>query len=147
MATRVELFTVTVPAGTTIAAPQITATRFDVGEVETVEILVPPGNAGLLGFAIMHSNASVLPREEDRWITAVGETIRWPTQDLPTAGAWAIRAYNLDVNPHSIYLRYLVRDDVALVPRLMPALPIAQSNQRAPVAEETHTLTQLPEVT
>lgn len=137
MASRVELFTVTTPAGTLLTAPITTATTFDVGEVEAIEVLAPAGNAGLSGFQVRHSGAGVFPREDDRWIIAAGEVIKWAVQDAPTAGRWQIRSYNTDVNDHSLYLRYLVRESsVATTPQI-PGTLYQQPDQPAPAPEET----------
>ena len=135
MASRVELFTVTTPAGTAITAPIVTDTFFNVGEVEQIEVLVPPGNAGLSGFQIRHSGAGVFPREDAKWIIASGESIRWATHDAPTAGRWQIRSYNTDVNDHSVYLRYLVREVGSVPLPMIDPMPIDQPDQPAPVDE------------
>lgn len=118
MASRVEIFDVTVPAMTTAAAPHVEATSFDLGEVERVEILVPPGPSGLVGFGILHSGESVIPREPARWIVADDEVIKWDIVNAPTSGRWGIRAYNLDVFDHTLYLRYLVHEVVRAAERV-----------------------------
>lgn len=110
MATRVEIFTVTVPAGTLATAPVTTTLPFDIGEVSDVEIIVPRGPNGLVGFQIRHSGAGVYPREDDRWIITDDEKIRWPLTNAPTGRAWACRAYNTGLFDHSIYFRFLVHE-------------------------------------
>lgn len=132
MATRIELFTVTTAAGVQIAAPTITPIPFDIGEVEGIEILVPPGPSGLMGFGIMHGGASVLPREESKWIISDNEPIHWDTQNMPTAGDWSIRSYNLDVFDHSLYFRFLVRDLGIGRPVVVTPLSIVQPEQTTP---------------
>jgi len=139
VASRVELFTVTIAANTAIAAFTTTATRFDPGEVEGIEILVPPGPSGLVGFGIMHGNGSVFPREDSKWIIADNEVLKWPVQDGPTAGAWAVRAYNLDVFAHSLYFRYLVHEVAGLSVPVAQSAVIEQPNQSAPATEEPAT--------
>ena len=137
MASRVELFDVVIPAGTAIAAAITTATTFPVGEVEGIEIVVPPGPSGLVGFGIVHGGGSVYPREDGRWIVADNEVIRWAVSGAPTAGDWAVRAYNLDSYPHTLYLRYLVREISAAIGVPMAALPITQPNQPASALEDS----------
>jgi hypothetical protein len=139
MARRVELFTVTTPALTAIAAPLITDVRFDIGVVTEIEILVPPGPSGLMGFAIMHSGASVFPREEGKWIISDGEDIHWPITDSPTAARWQVRSYNTDVFDHSIYLRFLVDEVPASVPSQVAPLAITQPAQPTPNDESVPT--------
>lgn len=145
MASRVELFTVTTPAGTAITAPLTTATTFDPGEVEALEILVPPGNAGLSGFQVRHSNAGVFPREDSKWIIASGEVIKWLVQDAPTAGRWQFRTYNTDANDHSLYVRFLVRENDATPALPMPPLDIQQPDQEAPSIEDAPEPPDVPE--
>lgn len=135
MASRVELFTVTTAALTAIGAPVTTDCRFDVGEVEAIEVLIPPGNAGLSGFQIRHSGAGVFPREDSKWIVAAGEVIKWPVEDKPTSGRWQVRSYNTDLYPHSIYLRFLVREVGTVPVALGTAELFAQPDQPAPVDE------------
>jgi hypothetical protein len=123
MASRVEIFDVTVPALTPVSAPFVATMTFDIGEVERVEIIVPPGPSGLVGFGILHSGESVLPREPARFVKADAEVISWPLNDAPTAGRWGVRAYNLDIFPHTLYFRWLVHE-IALIPSLPALVPI-----------------------
>jgi hypothetical protein len=135
VASRIELFAVTVTAGTLQTAPVTTNTTFNVGEVEQIEILVPPGNAGLLGFQVRHSGSGVFPREDAKFIIAAGEVIKWPVEGGPTAGRWQIRAYNTDVNDHVLYVRYLVREVGSPLVVNVDPLDIQQPAQLAPAVE------------
>lgn len=132
---RLELFTVTVPAGTTQAAPAFTAIPMDIGGVERIEIVIPPGPSGLAGFGIMHGGASVFPREENRWVISDNEKIGWDIVDAPTAGDWTIRGFNVDVFDHSFYFRFLVGELTRTTPREDKPLTVEQPNQPAPVDE------------
>ncbi len=112
MAQRVEHFAVTIPLGTAIAAPQTTALTFNRGIVERIEILIPPGPSGLVGFRILHSGDVVIPYDRTQWIIADNEVIKWDLEEYPTGSAWSIRAYNTDVFAHTLYVRVLVRETV-----------------------------------
>lgn len=136
MASRVELFAVTVPLGTAIASPQVTALDFDIAEVDAVSFLVPKGCNGLVGFQLRHSNAGVFPREDTKWIIANGETIDWPVEHAPTGRKWQLRAYNTGIFDHTIYVRLLVREVDLGHGGPMPALTIIQPDQVAPVASD-----------
>ena len=122
MASRVEIFDVTVQSGTPIAAPATTAMTFDIGEVGRVEIVIPPGPSGLVGFQILHSGESVFPREPSRWIITDNEQIKWDISNAPTSGRWACRAYNLDVFDHTLHFRWLITEVGVLIlpPPLLP---------------------------
>jgi len=110
MAQRIEAFAVTVPAGTAILTPQTTALAFNRGIVEGLEILVPPGPSGLVGFAVVHSGDVVIPYDRTQWVIADSEVLKWPLQGFPTGSAWSLRAYNLDVYAHTLYIRVLVNE-------------------------------------
>lgn len=110
MAQRIEAFAVTIPAGTTIAAPQTTALTFNMGIVEGIEILIPPGPSGLVGFRVVHSGDVVIPYDRSQWIIADHEVIKWPLEGFPVGRAWALRGYNLDAYDHTLYIRILVNE-------------------------------------
>lgn len=111
MATRVHVFTVTTPAGTLETSPQSTPLDFPQSRVERIEVLVPPGPSGLMGWAIDHSQQRILPYESAGFIVADGEVIKWDLERFPTGRDWTAITFNEDVYEHTIYLRFLVADD------------------------------------
>lgn len=138
MADRIELFDVTVPAGTLEAAPQTTALPFNLGVVTDIEILVPPGPSGLVGFRIQHSQETVIPYNKSKWVIADDDTLRWPLSGFPVGSAWALQAYNRDVYPHTLYLRFLVNETGPRGPVTVPIVPIAPvaPSEPEPTTEE-----------
>jgi len=108
MATRVEPFEVSTPAGTAIASYLVTPLRFQSGRVDRVEILVPPGPSGLVGFKLAHSGQSVIPIKSSVWNIADNAKFDWPLTSFPEGDAWALWTYNLDVYPHSIFMWFHV---------------------------------------
>lgn len=110
MAQRIEAPTVTVPAGTAIAAPQTTALALRDATLERIEVKVPPGPSGLVGFALLHSGQQVIPFRVGDWIIADDETLDWTVESYPTGNKWSVRAYNLDIYPHTLYLRLHFRE-------------------------------------
>lgn len=130
MAERIELFDVTIPAGTAIASPQITALSFNQGVVEQIEIIVPPGPSGLVGFRIRHSAQTIIPMSGNGWIIADNEQIKWPLQGYPVGNKWSIQAYNTDVYEHTLYLRFLVletRRNTLVEATLVPIAPMGSA--------------------
>ena len=113
VASRVEVFDTTVPANTPIATPVVVGMRFDIGVVDRVQITVPPGPSGLVGFGILFSGVSVWPREDSRWIITDDEHVEWENHLDYTAGVWGVRLYNLDVFDHTLHWRWLVHEVVA----------------------------------
>lgn len=126
MAQRIEHFAVTVPAGTAVAAPQTTTLSFNRGIVQQIEILIPPGPSGLVGFRILHSSDVVIPYDRTQWIIADNEVIKWPLENFPTGQAWALRAYNTDVFDHTLYVRLQVNETTRVM------APVAQLVYIAP---------------
>lgn len=124
MATRIEPFAVTVTAGTAIAAYQVDSLPFNDGAVHRVEIVVPPGPSGLVGFKVAHSNQSVIPYNRDVWIITDDEKLDWTLDGFPTGNSWELWSYNTDVFDHTIYLRFHVTDFAATVAPTIPLLPI-----------------------
>lgn len=125
MADRIELFEVTVPAATLQAAPTTTALTFQDGAVSAIEVVVPPGPSGLLGFQIWFSGQRVIPFRNNTFFKTDNEIIKWPIQGFPTTGRWQFVAYNIDVYAHTLQVRMLV-DEVSRAPAALPPLvPIA----------------------
>lgn len=110
MATRIEPFEVLTPKGTAKASFQTTALSFQDGRVERVEILVPPGPSGLVGFKLAHSGQSVIPIKNDTWNVADGVKFDWPLTNFPEGSAWELWTYNTDVYDHTIYVWFHVFD-------------------------------------
>jgi hypothetical protein len=108
MASRIEQIPVTIPALTAVATPQNTPLTFNPGIVQRLEIIVPPGFSGLVGFRILHSGTVVIPYLASSWIITDNEKIDWPLENYPTGSAWSITGYNTDVYDHTLYLRFLV---------------------------------------
>lgn len=112
MADRIETPVITVPAGTLAAAPQTTALTLRDAVLERIEVRIPPGPSGLVGFAFLHSGQQVIPFIEGQWIITDDESLDWAVENYPTGNKWSIRAYNTDVYEHSLYLRLHFREIV-----------------------------------
>jgi hypothetical protein len=139
VADRIELGEVTVPAGTLSSAPQTSALTFQDGDVEQVEILVPPGPAGLVGFQLWYSGQRIIPFKNNLFFRADSETIKWPLSNYPTTGRWQFVAYNLDIYDHIIQLRFLINEIRRPAPVAPPPVLVAPGgtaeNEPEPVEE------------
>lgn len=124
MAQRIEALDVTVAAGTSSTAPQITALPWDEGEVEVIEVVVPDGCAGLVGFAFRHSQQQVIPFSAGAFVVSNDERIRWDVTGYPTGEKWEVSAYNTDVFPHTLHIRFLINELGAPTPQTPALLPI-----------------------
>lgn len=110
MAQRIEIQSITVPAGTAIANPLVTNLNWRVGHVVELELFIPPGPSGLLGIQIAHSNTVIIPHDPSQYLITDDEHIRWPLEEYPTAPAWSVRAYNTDVWDHTFQVRMLFNE-------------------------------------
>jgi len=115
MAERVQVYSVTVPAGTAQATPLDTSLPMVEGVTRRVEFIVPPGPSGLVGFRIVHSGTIVIPESGTAWIVADDEKIGWDLDNFPTGAKWVFRAYNTDIYAHTIQVRWLL-DEIPSAP-------------------------------
>lgn len=124
MAYRVLQFQSTIPAGTPIASPVSIALPIDNWEIEAVDLEVPPGPAGLMGFAIFNNNVQWIPYGAGEWIVWDDVQQSWPISGQPNASGWSILGYNLGNWPHSVYTRWHVNPVTQAQPSAQSAPPI-----------------------
>ena len=124
MADRIEPFTVLIPAGTAIAAPQVSALDFDDGIVTQINITVPPGPSGFVGFQFTHKGGKVIPSTGNTFIIADDRQIAWPVSNMPTASGWQLRAYNTDIYPHTLYIEFMIDEIPVAPPASVTLVPI-----------------------
>lgn len=106
MATIIRQFTKSVPAGTAQATPVSLGISFPTEQVLSVDLEVPPGPAGLMGFYLAISGQQVIPFETGEWIVWDDVRASWPLDDYPVTGAWSLVAYNTDIFAHEIIVRF-----------------------------------------
>lgn len=117
MAREVYRFSVTIPAGTPLATPQVTALTMPERVVRSVEVTVPPGPHGLVGFQFTHAGSQMLPVNAGQFLVMDGRTRRWEVEDYITSGAWQLTAYNTGTFPHTLEIAFevdVVQPPVAL---------------------------------
>src|SRR5487761_287165 len=99
--------------------------------VVEIDIKVPPGPRGEMGFALWASGLTVIPEQASTWIVADDEEISWPLQDQIDSGGWQLAAYNLGQYDHTVYLRFLVSPTtspaVGVGPQPIPAAQLSSS--------------------
>lgn len=106
--TLVYQFAVTIPAGTTQAAPLVTATAFEPNEVEHIEWLFPHGCNGLAGIRIGARGVPVLPSGAANWFTRSGDSQGITPAGMHVTGDWSVIGYNLGTFPHTIHVTFKV---------------------------------------
>lgn len=95
--------TVTTPAGTLAAAPQVTPVVLGDIWLESVRLFIPAGPSGALGVALYYNNALLIPWPGGApWL--VLDNDRLPFEVLTEIDTKLdIRSYNLGYWPHSSY--------------------------------------------
>lgn len=108
MAREIRQFSPLIPAGTVQASPVRIDMSFPPRQVERIEIRVPPGPAGLMGFALQNSGTTIIPYGSDAFIVAADDAMEWDLADYVDSGSWQLLGFNTDTNDHHVYVRFLL---------------------------------------
>lgn len=122
MATRVLSFTATIPAGTPVAAPVTIPLSLDNWEIERIDLEVPPGPSGLMGFQLYNNGVAWIPYGTGKWLIWNDVKDSYYMTDQPSASGWAVVGYNTGAWPHTVTVRFHVNPVTAA-----PAAPSAAS--------------------
>jgi hypothetical protein len=118
MANEIRHFTLTIPAGTPATAPVRQPMTLPARVVDALELIVPPGGAGLIGFRVCLSGVPIIPYQSDAWIITADDKIKWDLEEYPNSGDWSLEGYNSGTVDHAVFCRMLVR-----VPQLIATAP------------------------
>jgi hypothetical protein len=113
MADRYPAFLVTIPAQTPANAPVRRPVIFPAGTVVEIELRVPAGAAGLVGFALAQAGQQVIPENADGIYVADNEVLRFEVADTLRNGDWQVIGYNTDVYDHRLNVRFAVNNNAA----------------------------------
>jgi hypothetical protein len=108
VATEIRMFDITIPAGTPSTAPLVSAMRFPPRTVEELEILVPPGPRGEVGFRIGAAGTQLIPIQLGGWIVTDNEIVHWPLSEQHDSGSWEFTGYNTGLHAHTVTVRFLL---------------------------------------
>lgn len=108
MTSRIYETTFTVPAGTAIATPFTQGVILEDENLDLLTIIVPDGHAGLTGLRITWGGTQILPFGTGSWIIANNDRIDWPYDGEISETGLQLVGYNLDLFPHSFYLRWQI---------------------------------------
>lgn len=123
MADRIEWFEFTIPANTPQSAPVSNPMVFRQGAVVEIDVKIPPGPAGNVGFYISAGGSQYIPRTFGSFIFPDDDYIVWPIQNAITSGSWGLVAFNTDTWPHVIQVAFQV-NEIAQSPELAFGTPI-----------------------
>jgi len=108
MAVSIRQTTATIPANTPKTALYVAPITLDYFDIESVDLEVPPGPAGLMGFYLARSGQQVIPYESGEFLVWDDRFDSWYLTDQPTGSGWQIVGYNLDVYDHDVVVRFHV---------------------------------------
>ena len=108
MAQEIQAYSVSIPPQTPQSAPIAFNVGFPPREVNEIEVVVPPGPRGEVGFQLGFGGSQLIPYTAGQWIVADDEVMHWPIEGMPDSGAWQLIAYNTGIYPHTLAVRFLV---------------------------------------
>jgi hypothetical protein len=96
-----------VPAGTPAAAPSVFVFDLPDGILQRITLVVPAGHSGLTGVQLTLAGTPIVPYGVLPWIIADDYTDSWEIDQEVNGGQVRLQGYNLDVYPHTFYVRAL----------------------------------------
>lgn len=102
----------TIPANTPITALFTAPMVFNAANVENIQVIVPPGPAGSVGWQIQYGGGTFIPLSTGQFIVAEAFTFDFPQNKAPNGGNWTFAAYNNDYVPHLIQVGFYANDFV-----------------------------------
>lgn len=106
MAEEVHQFSCTIPAGTPKSSPHTVSMAMPHYEVVSIDLEVPPGPSGLMGFYLEIGKQQWIPWEAGEWIVWNDRTESWDIDNAPTSETWALVGYNTGVYDHTVQVRF-----------------------------------------
>lgn len=107
MAQEIHAFAFTIAAGTAIATPASALFTMPPRVVQQVNVKVPPGPRGLMGFQLGSTGVQLIPAIPGAFVITDNEEIVWPLENQIDSGSWEAFGYNLGQYPHTLYFRFL----------------------------------------
>lgn len=132
MALRVLQFAVTIPAGTPENEPHEVGLALDNWDMEQIDLEVPPGPAGLMGFTILNNGVRWLPAGEGTWMVWDDVVQSWYVSDQPNGLGWAVLGYNTGTYDHTVTVRAHVNPPALAT----PAAPSSPTFTTTPIANQ-----------
>jgi len=128
MAQEVHQYTATIPANTPKAALYTSQIALQGYEIESVDIEVPPGPSGMMGFYLARSGQQWLPFEAGEFLTWDDRYDSWYLSDQPSGVGWEVVGYNTDRYDHSVTVRFHVNSPGSNAAPAPSALSIITTN-------------------
>jgi len=145
VAQEIRITAVTVPAGTAKTSLQRTVIELGQRNVDEIEVVIPDGPRGEVGFWIGSGGTQIIPHDLGQFIISNNEVIHWPLESQHTSGSWELQAYNTGNFPHTLELRFLC-SYVGSAPAAVQPLTPDQLAAAGEVGTAPPDLPQLPEL-
>ena len=100
---------VSTPPGTLQATPQVVVADLPAGNLESLDLTIPPGHLGFTGFSLRLASATILPYSNPGQFI-VGDSLQETFiigVDIDTGVR--VVTYNTGQYPHAFYIRYRIR--------------------------------------
>lgn len=124
---------VSTPRSTAEASPQETEVSLPQGTLESVEVVIPEGHAGLTGLAIQYSGEHIFPWGLGTWLEGDDEVVRLPVGRELGGSPVVVRTYNTDDTfSHDHLLRFLVLDPPGVAQRNRGIIALAPAELDIP---------------
>lgn len=133
MAQEIRQFSVTLPPLGSVGAPVTYSLQQPPRNVLGVEVQVPDGCNGAVGWQLMNSGQVVIPFDRGEFVVANDQTFAWDLHGYIQTGGWSLLAYNTGFYPHTLQIRYLL--DALGTPEASPPPTIISADQLAPVPD------------
>lgn len=106
MATEVHQFSATIPADTPFDTPVTIALEQANYEIESIDIQVPPGPSGLVGFYLALADTQWIPFEAGEFIVWDDHIASYATENQIVNGGWNLVGYNGGAFDHTITITF-----------------------------------------
>lgn len=128
MAIEIRSAQVTVPAQTPVSAGFSQVVTFPARVVTQINVKVPPGPRGNMGFAIGTSGMPVIPADLGDFIVTDDEEIEYPLAGYWDSGSWEVFAFNTGNYPHTLFLTFLLDlvQQQTVAPVVIPSASLSQ---------------------
>lgn len=130
---QIQHFSAIIPPNTPIATPVSVPMQLGIWAVEWIEIEIPDGPNGQVGFYLASSGQQLIPfriGNVPNWLITNDTLRHWDMTNLPNSGDWSLVGYNLGNFPHNIQVTFglaLLVGSPAVAPGLIPNQVLSSS--------------------
>lgn len=128
MAEEIHQFDCVITHGTAKSSPLTIPMALPLYQVDSIDVQVPPGPAGLMGFYLELGTQQWIPWERGTWIVWDDHIATWALDDSPSSETWALVGYNTGAYDHTVTVRFHLNAVATPTAPLPLEAPIPQVN-------------------